>query len=402
MVAGDRELGRRIAVYRQRRGLSQAEFGQLIGRSEAWVSQVERGVRPVRSLDVLERIAHVAEVPLAELAPTAPAAAAQQRPAGAVSLRHLLSGNYALHAALETVRLPADANQLRQRTEQAWDLAHAAAYSELVGLLETLLPALESAARQDAATRGQVLPLLARAYHACAAALSTLQQFDAAWVAADRATGYAEQAGDPLLMAEGAFRLTLIFHGARFFDQAKHIATTASNALSGLVAQGQPAALSLFGALQLQLAVIAARQQDASSAQRFLSQGHDMATRLGRDRNDYHTEFGPTNVAVHEVSVAVELGDAGDAVRRAETIDTSSLSAERRGRLLIDVARAWAQRRNVNQALAALEVAEQTAPEQVRQHRLVHTVVRDLLRMEPHPPAGLHDLAQRLALPAIP
>ncbi|MGW5721340.1 hypothetical protein ACWEVP_34535, partial [Amycolatopsis sp. NPDC003865] len=68
---------------------------------------------------------------------------------------------------------------------------------------------------------------------------------------------------------------------------------------------------------------------------------------------------------------------------------------ERRGRLLIDVARAWTQRRNVERALAALEDAEQIAPEQVYRHRLVHTMVRDLVRMERDVPPALEDFARR-------
>jgi ribosome-binding protein aMBF1 (putative translation factor) len=42
--------GERIAVYRRRRGLSQAALAGLVGRSESWLSQVERGIRSVDRL----------------------------------------------------------------------------------------------------------------------------------------------------------------------------------------------------------------------------------------------------------------------------------------------------------------------------------------------------------------
>ena len=46
MTPADREAtGQRIARARQRRGLSQAVLAGLVGRSESWLSQVERGVR---------------------------------------------------------------------------------------------------------------------------------------------------------------------------------------------------------------------------------------------------------------------------------------------------------------------------------------------------------------------
>lgn len=47
MVSG--ALAERIAAYRRRRGLSQQVVAGLVGRSESWLSQVERGVRSVVS-----------------------------------------------------------------------------------------------------------------------------------------------------------------------------------------------------------------------------------------------------------------------------------------------------------------------------------------------------------------
>src|SRR5215468_9750422 len=55
-------LGARIAAYRRRRGLSQAALAGLVGRSESWLSQVERGVRSVDRLSVLLDLARVLRV----------------------------------------------------------------------------------------------------------------------------------------------------------------------------------------------------------------------------------------------------------------------------------------------------------------------------------------------------
>ncbi|MGH8898669.1 MAG: helix-turn-helix domain-containing protein, partial [Egibacteraceae bacterium] len=40
----DASIGERIAYYRHRRGLTQLVCGNLVGRSESWMSQVERGL----------------------------------------------------------------------------------------------------------------------------------------------------------------------------------------------------------------------------------------------------------------------------------------------------------------------------------------------------------------------
>jgi hypothetical protein len=77
-------------------------------------------------------------------------------------------------------------------------------------------------------------------------------------------------------------------------------------------------------------------------------------------------------------------------------VDTSGLSAERRARMLIDVARAHAQRRQVGEAVAALRQAEDITPEQVLTHDLVRQIVSDLLAMQDPPSSELHSLAARL------
>jgi transcriptional regulator with XRE-family HTH domain len=54
--------GRRIARARRRRGLSQTVLAGLVGRSESWLSQVERGRRGVDSHAVLTRLAEVLRI----------------------------------------------------------------------------------------------------------------------------------------------------------------------------------------------------------------------------------------------------------------------------------------------------------------------------------------------------
>jgi acyl-CoA reductase-like NAD-dependent aldehyde dehydrogenase len=158
--------------------------------------------------------------------------------------------------------------------------------------------------------------------------------------------------------------------------------------------------MSLRGALTLQRGVIAAHANDPDAAYHHLEQARQIAGRLGEGRNDYHTEFGPANVELYEIAVAVELGDAGRALRAAATVDTSRLSAERRARMLIDIARAHAQRRQARAAVAALREAEDITPEQVRSHDQVRQLVSDLLTMQDPPATELRDLAGRLTATA--
>ncbi len=369
----------------------------MIDRSVAWVSQVERGVRKVDRMSVLETLAATLDVPLAELAAEAPVVAAVTgEPPGAGGLRLVLSGAHVLRAVLGSRRAPA-VSTLRTRARKAWELTHAGRYTELTELLRGLVPDLETAARAVAGEqRAEVFELMTAAYQACSAALAELGEPEAAWIAADRAMAAAERAGNPMLVAAGAYRLVFVFLAARHFGQAEETARTAADALWRLADGGDLQAMSLWGGLTLQRAVIAARVNDADTAYGQLEQARQMAGRLGEGRNDYNTEFGPANVALYEIAVTVELGDAGRALRAAASADTTSLSPQRRATMLIDVARAHAQRRQVREAVAVLREAEEITPEQVRSHELVRQLVFDLLTMQDPPGSELRGLAGRL------
>lgn len=396
----DKTLGRKIAQHRQRRGLSQKEFARQVDRSETWLSQVERGVRRIDRMSVLEKLADALDLPLAELAADAPVVmAATQQPAAATELGLALSSSDALAAVLGEVSGPVDVERLAAQVSEAWTRTHASEYEHVGALLVRLLPELEQAARvAEGEAQREVFASLARAYHACAAVLSNVGDTGASWVAADRAIGAAERSGDALLMAEGAFRLTLVFQTARRLDQARQTASTAAAALERRTKSGEPEALSVWGALQLQLAVVAARQNRADEAEEHIRLARGAADRIGADRNDYNTEFGPTNVALHAVGVAVELGDAGRALRVAETIDASTLSPERQARFLIDVARAQAQRRNVAGVAAALTEVLDIAPELARSHPMIAELVGDLMRSTQGADPALRVLAHKLGL----
>ncbi|MEU1985923.1 helix-turn-helix transcriptional regulator [Nocardia sp. NPDC019395] len=396
MADDESGVGRKIAYYRARKGLSQRDFAPLIKRSEAWVSQVERGVRPVKALDVLERIAEVLEIPVAELAPTAPTAQAEPVPAYVLALRLLLARDHALRAAVSEVREGFDLDLLADQVESAWALTRQARYADLRTLLQSLVPDLEAAAGAGL-TRADTL--LADTYQVWAVALAELRQFDAAWAAAERAMGKAQRSADPILMAACAFRRTIIFQRAQHLDLARQTADSARAALETLLDQSAPRALTVYGGLTLQSAIIAARIEDAERAREMLTRARKVASALGADREEYRIAFGPTAVDLHEVAAAVELGDAGTAIRLAGRIDGKNLPDFDRVRLVVDTARAWTQRRNPERALSLLLEAEALAPEQVRRHLSVRSATADLLSMDQRTP-GLAEFARRIGVDA--
>jgi hypothetical protein len=172
------------------------------------------------------------------------------------------------------------------------------------------------------------------------------------------------------------------------------VARLTADALRPLADSGDLAATSLWGALTLQRAVIAARRGDARAAFAHLDAARLAGEQVGPSRNDYNTEFGPANVILHQVAVAADLGDGPAALSAAASVDATALSPERRGRLLVDVARAHGLQRQVDAAVTALVEAEAITPEQVHRMPLVRRLVADLLSYQEESPAELRRLAQ--------
>jgi transcriptional regulator with XRE-family HTH domain len=404
-MADDRLTGERIAYHRKRLGLSQVEFAGLIGRSESWVSQVERGVRPVDRMSVLRKVADVLSVPVAELRGDDDLIAADERPEGFDMIRAALTGHPAIGAILGTAQRAtpaADIEVMRSQHAQVWPLVHASQYTELAPVLAALIPGLETAARNARTDelRRQARELLADTYQAVAAMMAKLGEADVAWIAADRAAFTAEAIGQPLVVAASMYRMAHVFLSLGQTAQAQQVATATANALQPLIGAKQAGeAVALYGALQLVLAVTAARDNERAIAYQRLAEAGKIAeqTRAGPDA--YDTEFGAANVGVHAVSVAVELGDAGHAIDLARDLDTSDLSPERRSRHLIDLAAAHTMRRQIGEALSDLQEAETIAPELTRSHYAAREITRDLLQLSGlRPRPELRDLAERFGV----
>jgi hypothetical protein len=191
-----------------------------------------------------------------------------------------------------------------------------------------------------------------------------------AWIAADRAVQAGRHAENPLLIAVGARALSQVFTETGQLDAALDISLSSAAALEPRLRQNGsgPEAWSVWGALRLTAALAAARDNDIGAAWGYLRRAGRAADRIRADRNDLWTSFGPTNVAIHGIAVAVELGDVPETIRRAEQVNTATLPAhllERRASVFIDLGRAYVQRRDDAAATAVFRQAEELAPEEV-------------------------------------
>src|SRR5262249_37051284 len=243
----------------------------------------------------------------------------------------------------------------------------AARYEEAGRMLPALIRGVETAARtcpsRDALA---VSTVRSQIYQAAAMVLNRVGETGLAWTAADRAITAAEHAEAELMAAISAYRLAHVFTRRKRTTQARDLTTGATSALNRSGRNESPERLSVAGSLHLADALAAAAEFDHAAADRSLTQAQQIADRLGEDRNDHWTAFGPSNVRIHCISAAVAFGDADTAVQAGEALDLQQLPsglAGRRSQVSLDLGRAYAQQRHDAAAVNMLLEAERIAPQ---------------------------------------
>lgn len=395
-------IGRRIAYWREHRGLTQADFGRLMGQSRRWVQDLEGGQRQTDPrLSVLQRAAEILHIPLEKIV-TDPAPAPVPAPTALpIDVAALVDS---LHHPPPRAGATADRANLRRRLAfccQAWAACH---YTAAARDLPSVLADAHAASRDS--TEGAVI--LSRAYQLTASLLFKYGKLGRTpgVLAADRALAAAEAAGDPVAIGAAARRVARgLIHQQRHATAASYATITAAELRSDLE-HGGPIGLSTLGMLYLVAAVGAtgAGRSAASvgEATERLAQANEIAQRQGGDQDADYTAFGPTNVGLHEVDVLLRLDDAWSALEAAQRLDATAvagLGKERRARHLVTSARASALTRRREDARQHLLDAEQLAPEEVRRPAVIG-LVRELLMLVPNPDTSLRSLAQRCGLPA--
>lgn len=388
--AGDElSIGERIAFYRRRRGLSQSVLAGLLGRTEDWLSKVERGERQVNRIDVLLELARQLRVTLNDLLGE-PLLFEEENsdddvPAvrdALLSPQRLSRGLFAEESAVE----PVGVGRVASVAEEGWNQYQNGRIGHVISVLPMLLEQarlLETGVQARSADRRKSLAVSARIHHLAATSMSKIGEADLAWIAAERAMRAADGSEDPLVLASAARATTHALLVSGKFEEALRIGETAARLLETEVRNGSPAALSLVGMLFLRAALAAARRQDRKAAEELLTQAEVVAFRLGEDGNHWQTGFGPTNVELHRLAAWLELGDPRSVVERGAQVRSDSLPVERQVTHAIDMARSMSMVARDEEAVGLLLRAEGQAPDLVRHSSVVREVVRTMYRRSP-------------------
>ncbi|GAB3170548.1 hypothetical protein GCM10027059_37240 [Myceligenerans halotolerans] len=205
-------------------------------------------------------------------------------------------------------------------------------------------------------------------------------------VVGDRIQWVAEQIQDPLMKAFGAWNqaISLARYGSygmglRLMERARAaIEDTASNDARLLCATGS---------LYLRSADSAARAGKSDDAMAYLAEARQIAAHLPEDTDsDWKnlSTFGPSNVVIHGVVVALEFQDSALALSLADELPMSesvtSRFPTRVGHHHMDLARAYLWQGEREKALNSLMNARKAAPQQTRHHPTTREVTGILVR----------------------
>ncbi|MHC3474894.1 helix-turn-helix domain-containing protein [Streptomyces sp. 7R007] len=396
-------VGRQIRHYRRKNGnRSQAAVAGLCGITERYLQQIEAGQK-MPSADVLARIAAELGVPIAALLSEEPVDDQPTPLTAAPSIARALMGYGPPHS-----NTPISTSQLRERVELAWRTWQSSKdrFTQAADILPALIADVEHAVRvhrqgNDAQARREVLRVVADLYGLLRSYCRRAGRLDLSLMVADRAIRAAEDADDPVRIAAAQWNLghVLLSHSdASALGEAKEVALKAVEQVQKVPATMQTMAIG--GALQLVAVVADARRQRWWEArERLDTRAAPLAQQVG-EGNVQWTVFGPTNVALHAMSIEMLAGEASEGLRVADRVDTSQLpSRERRFTFGLELARCYDLRREDAAVLVHLLSLEEIAPEDLARSPLARDMVRGLQkRIRPTFRRQVTALAERLQL----
>jgi len=378
---GDKTIGERLQILRERTGKTRVTVAGLVGRSEQWLKDIEKGRRGAPHLDMLLRLGDVLGVrSLTEITGDNDLMLATER-------RTLHPIVPAIREAMESVELNSltpsiTAEELATRVERAWRLWHSSNRPRADA--GEMLPAIIREGRRAIRTlegddRRTAAAALSGAYALSEQVLAWVSDAPLLWLAADRCMSAAQIADDPKTLASAAWVTGNVWRSTGREDDAWHLTQDAATMLEPHMDDDLPAR-ALWGACQLHSAITAARVGREGDALRCVDEAKAVARALPSGYSHPWTLFGVANADVTTVSVQVDLRKAGGALDAASVIDPDSIpSMDRRARLWLELALAYGQRSDWTASLNVLKQATAVSEESMRCHPLSRGLAGELV-----------------------
>jgi transcriptional regulator with XRE-family HTH domain len=297
-------IGQRIARYRKAAGLTQPGLAKRAHISLSLLGKVEAGSKPATD-KLLEALAPVLNVTADELARYAGMSRRRAPNPLHVAIDSVFAAMLRHDIPLTVAAAPRDLTELAAVVDNVTDLRACGAYAQLGRLLPGLIDELQWVAHDDhASRRGVAFRLLTRAYFA---AHAMAYKFDRDPTLAERCIDWsAERTGDPMLMALAAWTRghSLLTTGGPNLQAGLTLLSAARRELDGQLAKAGTEALSVYGALLLREAFMAARAGRAELARTRIAHAREMVERGARDVNTRSIlTAGPVNSRIVETAV---------------------------------------------------------------------------------------------------
>ncbi|MGH3938545.1 MAG: helix-turn-helix domain-containing protein [Pseudonocardiaceae bacterium] len=359
------------------------------------IRKLEQGRRLTASIGTLQRLARALGVDVAALLGRARPTATGQTHAQVGTIRDALTSIDDLLGAVEVADVPTVA-MLGRSVTYGWGAYWGGRYGLLAALLPDLLVQSRAVLWDCPVTdRPQALDLAAQVHQLTAGTLLRLDAPDLAYVAARESLRLSAGGEDPLRDAAMRSTLTYVLIRQGRFVAAERLAVATAEDYQP-TGDASVAQLSVYGGLLLRGATAAARERRAGAASELLAEAAIVADRTGVDRTDYEVVFGPSNVVMQSVDVAVVTEDFARAAEVARRMPRGSvLPLAARSRHLADVTHAQVRLGRDQAAESTLLMMEQAAPDWTSHHRLPRLLLGELLTRG-RPSLRLRALAERL------
>ncbi|MCX5114583.1 helix-turn-helix domain-containing protein [Streptomyces sp. NBC_00378] len=211
---------------------------------------------------------------------------------------------------------------------------------------------------------------LASTYRTAYDVTSKLGYGDLASIALARMDWAAQRASDAVVSAMGRYMRGLTYLRAGQYRTGDRLVRVGLAALEQADAGRERDVLT--GQLHLGAAVMAGRAHNGDAAAGHLSEADRIATATGDASEVHWLSFGPTNVAVHRVSVLAELDEYGQAAQVGRKVSLpKDWPASRRSHHYAELARAQMWDGSLDDAFKNLLRARKAAPQQARYHQTV-------------------------------
>jgi transcriptional regulator with XRE-family HTH domain len=374
-------IGQRIAAHRVRRSLTQEELAGLVGISLSMMKKIESGDRSVTRFSQLVRFAEALRITdLRELTGVSLALlpnGRRQHAAATEVCTALMARGHDSDAPIDLDRLAKDS----ERVWQTWQAASAFRYAAVgQALPDLLLRAQHAVGALIGAERRRALRLASMVCQLARTWTKRVGEHELSLLAADRAVTYALDADDPDYAGAAAWNLAMILSAQGQLDQARTVAERAIADLRKRLSESSRQRLAVFGGLHLVGAAVAARDDRATDARRLIDAADAVARKTG-ETNHFRLVFGPTNVQLHRVSTATELGRTTEALSLAErTVAADAAAVERRLTFHLDAARCYARTGNDVAAVHMVHRVHQESPEELQYSSGLRETVRLLIR----------------------